>query len=77
MRSIQEEYEGAEFGDRGLNARVKRRETVFRNVFSAESQLEAVYRFVNNDRVRCVRRYPQSFGATRDRGVEARTTRQS
>src|SRR5688572_25706946 len=59
MRSIQEEYEGAELGDRRLNARVKRMAgelsarsgDSFPDVFSEESQLEAVYRFVNNDRV--------------------------
>jgi len=59
MRSIQEEYEGADLGDRRLNARVKRMAgelsarpgDSFPDVFSDESQLEAVYRFVNNNRV--------------------------
>ena len=59
MASVEGEYEGAEFGDQRLNARVKRLAgelsdrpgDSFPDAFPDESQLEAVYRFVNNDRV--------------------------
>ena len=59
MPSVEGEYEGAEFGDQRLNARMKRLAgelserpgDSFPDAFPDESQLEAVYRFVNNDRV--------------------------
>jgi hypothetical protein len=59
MRSIEDEYEGARFGDQRLNARLKRLAGYFSarpgdsfpDMVPDESQLEAVYRFVNNDRV--------------------------
>lgn len=59
MRSIQDEYEGARFGDLRLQARVKflasklgeRPADSFPQVFRNPSDLEAAYRFVNNDRV--------------------------
>jgi len=59
MRSIEDEYESAQFGDQRLNARVKRLAgdlsarpgDSFPDMFPDESQLEAVYRFVNNDGV--------------------------
>lgn len=59
MRRIADEYEGAQFGDQRLDARVKRLASElsvrpadsFPEVFPDESQLEAVYRFVNNERI--------------------------
>lgn len=59
MGRIADEYEGAQFGDQRLDARVKRLASElsgrpgdsFPEVFPDESQLEAVYRFVNNERI--------------------------
>lgn len=56
---MQTKYEGAQFEDQRLDARVKRLASElsgrpgdsFPEVFPDESQLEAVYRFVNNERI--------------------------
>ena len=80
MQSIQEEYEGAELGDRRLNARVKRLAgelserpgDSFPDAFPDDSQLEAVYRFVNNERVTLRKLIEPHAAATLRRAKAAR-----
>jgi len=80
MRSIEDEYEGARLGDQRLNARVKRLAgdlsarpgDSFPDVFPDASQLEAVYRFVNNDRVTLRKVIEPHAAATLDRAKSER-----
>jgi hypothetical protein len=59
MGSIEDEYDGARFGDERLGARAKllvrglseRPGDSFPEVFTDDADLEAAYRFVNSDRV--------------------------
>lgn len=75
MRSIEDEYKGARFGDLRLEARVRflaselaeRPGDSFPEVFSDDSDLEAAYRFVNNDRVTMVKLVEPHVSATLER----------
>lgn len=81
MQNIEDEYDGPRFGDVRLEARAKlmagelaeRPGDSFPEVFSDDSDLEATYRFLNNDRVTLVKLLEPHVAATLQR-ASAETT---
>lgn len=75
MQSVENEYENARFGDVRLQERVKflARELAespgesFPEVFREDSELESVYRFLNNDRVTLAKLIEPHVSATLER----------